>query len=227
MAAPETPAKAALIPWDIRLARAVARPLRHTPLTPNALTTLGLCSSLIAAWLLASGDSRRVPLGGGFFMLGVFVDHLDGEFARLTGQTSRFGHYYDHVAAGLGYVCLFAGLGIGLRTGWLGRWGPWAGAIAAGSIALIFLIRVFLEETAGKAMVAQGNWLGFEPEDTLYLVGPVTWFGLQAPFLVATALGSPIFLLWVVWCAVARRSATAPTMGRRPGGPVDAYRLPP
>jgi hypothetical protein len=76
-------------------------------------------------------------------------------------------------------------------------------------------------------MVAPSPQLGFEPEDTLYLVGPITWFGLQAPFLVATALGSPIFLLWVVWCAVARRSATAPTTGRRPGGPVDAYRLPP
>jgi archaetidylinositol phosphate synthase len=205
-----------VIPWDIRLARAVARPLRHTPLTPNALTTLGLCSSLIAAWLMASGESLRVALGGGFFMLGVFVDHLDGEFARLTGLTSRFGHYYDHVAAGLGYVSLFTGLGIGLRAGWLGPWGPRAGALAAGSIAAIFLMRVFLEETAGKAMVAQGNWRGFEPEDTLYLVGPVTWLGLQAPFLVAAAVGTPVFLLWVVWCAVARRSATSLTAAGSP-----------
>ena len=219
MATPEAAGKAAVIPWDIRLARAVARPLRHTPLTPNALTTLGLCCSLIAAWLMASGHPRRVALGGCFFMLGVFVDHLDGEFARLTGMTSRFGHYYDHVAAGLGYVCLFAGLGIGLRTGWLGPWGPRAGAIAAGSIAAIFVIRVFLEETSGKAMVAQGNWRGFEPEDTLYLVGPVTWLGLQAPFLVAAAVGTPVFLLWVVGCALARRSATAPTAGR-PAGPL-------
>ena len=61
-------------------------------------------------------------------------------------MTSRFGHYYDHVAAGLGYVSLFAGLGIGLRSSWLGSWAPVAGVLAAGSIAIVFLIRVFLEE---------------------------------------------------------------------------------
>ena len=126
---------------------------------------------------MASGDPRRAALGGGLFMVGVLVDHMDGEFARLTGMTSRFGHYYDHVAAGLGYVSLFAGLGIGLRSGWLGSWAPIAGAIAAGSIAVVFLIRVFLEETAGRAMVAQENWRGFEPEDALYLVGPVVLAG--------------------------------------------------
>jgi archaetidylinositol phosphate synthase len=207
---------APMIPWDIRIARAVARPLRHTPLTPNALTTLGLCCSLAAAWLMASGDAPPTALGGALFMLAVLIDHVDGEFARLTGLTSRFGHYYDHVAAGLGYVSLFAGLGIGLRMSGLGPWGPRAGAIAAGSIAAIFLIRVFLEEKSGKAMVAQGNWCGFEPEDTLYLVGPITWVGLQAPLLVATAVGALVFLLWVVWCAAARRSATTLHAGAAP-----------
>jgi phosphatidylglycerophosphate synthase len=209
MSALEARGKVAAGPWDVRLARALVRPLRHTPLTPNGLTTLGLLASLVAAWLMASGDARRAALGGGLFMLAVLVDHMDGEFARLTGRTSRFGHYYDHVAAGLGYVSLFAGLGIGLRWGWLGVWAAVAGTIAAGSIAAIFLIRVFLEETAGRAMVVQGNWRGFEPEDALYLVGPVAWLGLLGPFLLAAALGAPLFLLWVVWCAVTQRSATA------------------
>jgi phosphatidylglycerophosphate synthase len=215
MSAPESSGKvAAVIPWDVRLARVLVRTLRHTPLTPNMLTTLGLVASLLAAWLMASGDSRRVALAGAFFMLAVFIDHADGEFARLTGLTSRFGHYYDHVAAGLGYVSLFVGLGIGLRAGWLGSWAPLAGAIAAGSIGVIFLIRVFLEETAGRTMVAQGNWRGFEPEDALYLVGPVAWLGLLGPFLVAAALGAPMFLVWVVWCVFARRSATASPVDR-------------
>jgi phosphatidylglycerophosphate synthase len=211
MSAPEVRSTAPESPWDVRLARILVRPLRHTPLTPNALTTLGLLASLTAAWLMASGDPRRAALGGGLFMVGVLVDHMDGEFARLTGMTSRFGHYYDHVAAGLGYVSHFVGLGIGLRSGWLGSWAPIAGAIAAGSIAVVFLIRVFLEETAGRAMVAQENWRGFEPEDALYLVGPVAWVGLLGPFLLAAAIGAPLFLLWVLWCSVAGRSATAPS----------------
>jgi archaetidylinositol phosphate synthase len=213
MAGPDARPGRATAPWDVRLARVLVRPLRHTPLTPNGLTTLGLLASLVAATLMASGGWRETALGGGLFMLAVLVDHMDGEFARLTGLTSRFGHYYDHVAAGLGYVSLFVGLGIGLRAGWLGAWGPLAGGIAAASIATIFLIRVYLEETAGRAMVAQDNWRGFEPEDALYLVGPVAWLGLHAPFLVAAAVGAPLFLLWVLWCAVSRRSATAPAAG--------------
>ena len=204
-------------PWDVRLARALVRPLRHTPLTPNALTTMGLVASLTAAWLMASGDRRATALGGGLFMLSVLVDHMDGEFARLTGLTSRFGHYYDHVAAGLGYVSLFVGLGIGLQKGWLGSWASLAGWSAAASIAAIFLIRVFLEETAGRSMVAQGNWRGFEPEDALYVVGPVAWLGLLAPFLLAAGVGAPVFLVWVAWCATARRSATAPAKGAADG----------
>jgi phosphatidylglycerophosphate synthase len=202
-------------PWDVRLARALVRPLRHTSLRPNAITTAGLLASLSAAGLLASGDARAGVLGGTLFMVAVLVDHMDGEFARLTRRTSRFGHYYDHVAAGLGYVSLFVGLGIGLRWGWLGSWAPVAGGVAAGAVATIFLIRVFLEETAGRAMVAQANWKGFEPEDALYLVGPFAWLGVLAPFLLAAAVGAPLFLVWVAWCAIARRSATAPTPGSR------------
>src|SRR5262245_16996781 len=116
-------------PWDVRLARVLVRPLRHTPLTPNALTTVGLLASLLGAWLVASGSPRRAALGGTLFMLAVLIDHMDGEFARLTGLTSRFGHYYDHVAAGVGYVSLFVGLGIGLRSGWLAWCAPVAGVI--------------------------------------------------------------------------------------------------
>ena len=220
MAAPEARTPVVTTPWDVRLARVLVRPLRHTPLTPNGLTTLGLLASLTAAWLMASGDPRRAALGGGLFMVGVLVDHMDGEFARLTRMTSRFGHYYDHVAAGLGYVSLFAGVGIGLRSSWLGSWAPVAGALAAGSIAIVFLIRVFLEETAGRAMVAQENWRGFEPEDALYLVGPVSWLGLLAPFLLAAVVGAPIFLLWVLWCSLAGRSATASWAKRAAKGAV-------
>jgi phosphatidylglycerophosphate synthase len=205
-------------PWDVRLARRLVRPLRHTPLTPNALTTLGLLCSLGAATLMASGDPWRCAWGGTLFMVAVLVDHMDGEFARLTGMTSRFGHYYDHVAAGLGYVSLFLGLGIGLQESWLGDRAPIAGGIAAASIAAVFLIRVFLEETAGKAMVAQANWRGFEPEDMLYVVGPIAWAGALAPFLLAAAVGAPVFLVWVAWCAAARRSATSPAHGDRRAG---------
>jgi phosphatidylglycerophosphate synthase len=81
---------------------------------------------------MTSGSPRRMALGGALFMLAVLVDHMDGEFARLTGLTSRFGHYYDHVAAGLGYVSLFVGLGIGLRSDRSARGRPWPAGLRRG-----------------------------------------------------------------------------------------------
>jgi hypothetical protein len=67
-------------------------------------------------------------------------------------------------------------------------------------------------------MVVQASWRGFEPEDALYVIGPVAWLGALAPFLVAAAVGAPLFLVWVAWCAAARRSATAPSAGGRRTG---------
>ena len=58
--------------------------------------------------------------GAGVFVLARFLDHFDGELARLTGQSSRLGYYLDYVSGGLSYCALFAGMGIGLPGGDLG-----------------------------------------------------------------------------------------------------------
>lgn len=198
-----------MTPWDVRLARLLSRPFQRTPLQPNAITTAGLLAGLGAAGCMAAGSDRLAAWGGGLFMLAVLLDHMDGEFARMTGRTSRFGHYYDHVAAGVGCVALFVGLGFGLSRGWLGPGARVAGGVAAAAVAAVFVIRVIAEETGGRAMVVQANLAGFEPEDTLYLVGPLAWLDLLEPFLLAAAIGTPLFLGWVAWCAATRRSATA------------------
>ena len=44
-------------------------------------------------------------------MLSAWLDHCDGELARATGRTSRFGHYFDYLAATLAYSALFLGAG--------------------------------------------------------------------------------------------------------------------
>ena len=40
---------------------------------------------------------------------------------------------------------------------------------------------------------------GFEVEDILYIVGPITWFGLLDYFLVLAGIGAPLFLIWTAW----------------------------
>jgi hypothetical protein len=71
------------------------------------------------------------------------------------------------------------------------------GAIAGSAIALIFFLRMRIEELAGKVATRQKSLHGFEIEDLLYLLPFVTLCGGVAPFLFAAAVGAPLFALWV------------------------------
>ena len=113
---------AAETPWDQRLARWLVRPFARTPLRPNHITTLSLALGVAAGLLFARGETRAAGWGAALFMLARFVDHADGELARLTGKTSRIGYYYDYVAGALSSVALFAGIGVGYAGRPLGGW---------------------------------------------------------------------------------------------------------
>ena len=47
-------------------------------------------------------------------MLSNFVDHTDGELARISGKSSRIGHFYDLACDALVTVMLFVGMGVGV-----------------------------------------------------------------------------------------------------------------
>ena len=193
------PALAQIDPlWDQRLARALVRPLRHGPITPNAITTITLIVGLIGAGLCALGGGAAY-LGTLLFMLACLLDHADGELARLTGRTSAGGHYYDLAAGGTVLVALFIGIGVGQQVGPLGTWSIVLGGGAGAATAWIFVLRMDLERRAGKAAARQPSLLGFEIEDVMYLVGPITWLGWLQPFLVVAGVGAPLFALFVLW----------------------------
>lgn len=185
-------------PWDQRLARLLVGPLRHSRVTPNAITTLTLILGLLAAWLLAQGGAAS-HFGATLFVLACLLDHADGELARLTGRTSTFGHYYDLIADALVMTALFVGIGVGLSAGMYGAATVSLGLIAGGAVALAVLLRLEIERRAGKGATRQPNLFGFEAQDLLYLVGPVTWLdGLEA-FLFLAAIGAPIYALSALW----------------------------
>jgi archaetidylinositol phosphate synthase len=185
-------------PWDQRLAHALMRPLAATRVTPNQITTLSLVVGWVAAWLYASGGAA-VHMGGLCFMVAFWLDHADGELARMTRRTSGIGHYYDLAAGAAVLIALFIGIGIGLRDGALGAWSIGLGIAAGVATAVIFALRMQLERRAGKAASRQPSLLGFELEDVMYLVGPITWLGLLQPFLIVAGIGAPVFGLIVLW----------------------------
>ena len=197
---PERPSTSGSVgpPWDQRLARVVIRPLTATRVTPNQVTTFSLAIGLLAAGLYAHGGGA-IHVGALCFILAFWLDHADGELARMTGRTTRGGHYYDLAAGGAVLVALFIGIGIGEREGALGVWSIVLGVGAGMATAVIFVLRMELERRAGKGATHQPNLFGFEIEDVMYLVGPITWLGLLQPFLVLAGIGAPLFALFVLW----------------------------
>ena len=194
--------------WDQKIARIMVRPLAGLPIHPNAITTLGMLCGLWSGYLFASGDPVLSNWAALVFVFAAFIDHADGEFARLTGKTSTFGHYYDHVGACVSYVAMFVGVGFGqVRNGALEEWGIPLGVMAGLAVAAIMSARLAVEMKVGKEATAQGSFAGFEPEDALYIVAPVAWLGGLAPFLVAAGIGAPLFLFWVVYESLSHRSA--------------------
>lgn len=195
-------------PWDARLAAALVRPLCRTSVSPNVLTTVRLAVGLFGAALFATG--RHPNLAATVIVLSNFLDHTDGELARMSGRTSRFGHLYDLASDALVTVGLFACIGIGLTQS-LGDGAIMLGTVAGLAVAGIFHLRYLIEDTHGKVATAQPRIAGFEAEDILYLLPLVTLTDALPLFLRAAAFGAPVAFLVVLgqFALLRRRAGTS------------------
>ncbi len=76
-------------------------------LTPNALTIIGYVLTFPVVYVLATGQLR---LGGVLVALASLFDNLDGALARETGQTTKFGAFFDSVMDRYSEATIFFGL---------------------------------------------------------------------------------------------------------------------
>ena len=153
-------------------------------------------------------------LGAAMFLVAAFVDHMDGELARLTGKCTRLGALYDDAASLLAYLALFIGAGIGMpQNGILGTAAPLAGVVAGVSVAAIFGVVMRMDARVGrdKTFTRRQYLPGFDIEDVMYLAGPITWAGGLEYLLLAASIGTPIFL--VIALAIAR--GKGPVLAKR------------
>lgn len=181
-------------PYDARLAAWLVRPLVDTRVTPNQLTLVRFLVGAAGALMFAHGE--RPNVAALLVVLSNFLDHTDGELARMSGKSSRFGHYFDLASDALVTVGMFVGIGIGL-VGKLGDAAAWMGCGAGLAVAGIFQLRNVMENRHGKTATKQPRFAGFEAEDVLYLIPLVTLAGALDGFLRAAAVGAPLALLIV------------------------------
>jgi archaetidylinositol phosphate synthase len=176
-------------------------PLKDSWVTPNHLTTLRLAVGLAATAAFLPGIYGWSNLGALLLILSNFLDHTDGELARISGKTSRIGHVYDLASDAAVTILLFIaiGVGIGASPKIVLPVPPAAlGLLAGCAIALIFFLRMRIEDMHGKTASQQASMGGFETEDVLYLLPLVTLSNGTLPFLLAAALCAPLFAVWVV-----------------------------
>lgn len=195
------PSPAASRPWDARLARRLVAPLIHTWVTPNHLTTLRLGVGLAAAAAFVPGSFGWSNIAALLLILSNFLDHTDGELARISGKTSRAGHLYDLASDAAVTVLLFIAIGVGIaaRPGTALAVPPAIlGLVAGSAVALIFYLRMRIEALLDKAATRQASLGGFETEDVLYLLPLATLGDALVPLLLAASICAPLFAIWVV-----------------------------
>ena len=193
------------LPYDQRLARRLVRPLARTPVSPNHLTALTLVLALASAGLFATGAQPHVNWAAGLFVLARFIDHFDGELARLKNQTSSVGYYFDYAVGAISYAVLFAGIAIGLAESSLGIWAIALGAAGAGASLLTAGLGLIRDRQLGLSDCSAEGYpalAGFELEDGIYLIAPITWMGWLGPFFVLASTGAAIYCLVLAWRVV-------------------------
>ncbi|NKB57381.1 MAG: CDP-alcohol phosphatidyltransferase family protein [Alphaproteobacteria bacterium] len=195
--------------WDTRLAQLLVKPLVNTPVHPNHLTGLSFLFGLAAAVLFVLGGTVQVNVAAGLFIIAVFLDHTDGELARRAGKSSSFGQRFDSAVNASNYTMLFISIGIGLSDGPLGNWALLLGFAAGLSNPIILFLRIRTETRHGSKAVAHPRYAGFEIEDMVYLIGPITWFVGLEYFFLAYGIGSFGYFIWTIWEALKPRASTA------------------
>ena len=215
--------------WDQRLARILVRPLAATAIRPNHITAVTLLLALTAGVLFARGN---LDSAAGLFVTARFLDHFDGELARVQGTTSRFGYYFDYVVGGLSYAALFVGLGLGPGADAFGGLGLLLG-FGGGACALLSLgINLGIDRVGEREdAVGYPGFAGLDLEDGVYLLAPVTWLGYLEPFFLLAGIGATVYAAWsasqLLGLISRRGSATREAPGdnnsgqRRPNGGSD------
>ena len=84
------------------------------PLSPNALTLIGLIISVVSAAAFARGE---LIMGGALILISGVFDILDGAVARANGRMTSFGGFLDSVCDRYADAVVFIGIMYGALAG--------------------------------------------------------------------------------------------------------------
>jgi len=182
--------------FERRLSLAVTRRLARTVITPNMMTVISGAVGLLGAAFFLSAAPRWQLTGALLFLAHSILDGCDGELARLKFQHSRWGAVLDFWCDNVVHVAVFLCIAVGWSRDIGAAWPLALGAIASlatvGS-AMVFFGRIIEDRVeAGGVLARAVDALG--ARDFIYLVILMSAFGKAKWFLVAAAIGAPMYL---------------------------------
>jgi archaetidylinositol phosphate synthase len=183
--------------WIHQFARQLVQPLVDTPVTPNHLTTGRLLFGLAAAVCFGFDETFWNAMGALAFVISMVLDRADGELARLSGKSSRFGAIYDLVTDAICNAALFIGLGVAAMNGELGSWALLMGVVAGVSISIIFYAVIEVAASVDANAAAFNSFAGFDPDDAMIIVPIGAAFGYGQLLLTLAAFITPFVAVFI------------------------------
>jgi phosphatidylglycerophosphate synthase len=182
--------------FERKLSMAVTRRLVDTSVTPNMMTVVSVAIGLAAAPCFLSAAPAWQLTGALLFLAHSILDGCDGELARLKFLESRHGAVLDFWGDNIVHFAVFSGIAVGWALHTHSAWplvvGGVAVAAAAGTAA--FMFRRFVEDRATTGTWAARLIGAMSHRDFIYIVVLLSAFGRAHWFLIATAIGTPLFL---------------------------------
>ncbi|WP_433159364.1 NTP transferase domain-containing protein [Kribbella sp. CA-247076] len=123
--------------FNRRISGPLTRLLLRTRLSPDVATALAFAVTLIAAGLVATGETWLTVAGGLGVLLGSALDGVDGELARVSARASRHGATLDTLLdryADLAVVLALVLASGGTRIAW-----GWGFAAAVGCLLISYV----------------------------------------------------------------------------------------
>lgn len=181
--------------WDEKIARKFAASLSRYPISPNQVTFLSFILTLLSGVLFATGIAWEANIAALLYMIVRFLDHLDGELARIKKCESRFGHYFDWFVDTFSYAYLFIALAIGFRNEMNSTLLITIVSFAVAACLINTLIGLINEKNKQDRQTPSFPVIaGFGIDDSMYLIGPVTWIGYLFHFFILAAIGAVIYM---------------------------------
>lgn len=197
-----------------RISLAITRRLASTRITPNVMTLVSLAVGLMGAPFFLSSRPGWQLTGALLFLSHSILDGCDGELARLKFLESRRGGLLDFWGDNAVHVAVFMCMAIGWSRASLALGPLLVGGVAVMGTMLIASVvyRHTMQEKATDAPLftsvvrTRASRLSrladtLAHRDFIYLVVLLSGVGKTTWFLMLTAVGSPIFLLVLLWIA--------------------------